>query len=378
MKASWKQWMKRRSVRNWSIVTLIFLVLALLQLVGSSGVKAPYDIESVQPNGAKWFVMLMQEAGAKVVKSNLPEGRTAVILRDTLTREETDDVQRWVERGGTLIVADPYSSFHQGRIEGNLLTVPSTLEPHCSTNFLGGVRRIAPEKDGNEYFFHSDLESDAQCFPAGGKKAYFLQQRLVGRGQLIELGGSDIFTNDRLDKADNSVLVTNLLRPSAGNVIAVLDTRTPQATDAGSKDVGLSSLVSPGVRDAFWLLFAAAALFMLWNARRLGRPIDEEPLVRIPASQLVVATGNLLELADQPRAAAEMLAADFRRSLSDRFGIRMDAENQTYIDLVSLRTGMDGGRLALAFQPERVASNESLVAYAQHLERLQQEVKNVR
>jgi hypothetical protein len=202
---------------------------------------------------------------------------------------------------------------------------------------------------------------------------------VVGRGQIIELGGSQIFTNDRLDKLDNSVLVANMVQPGSWNPLTILETHDVDGASQGSTgEVTIGQLMSPSVRNALMLLFWAGFLWMLWHWRRLGRPVEEDPLVRVPASQLVVATGDLLELSQQHTAAAVMLRDDFRRTVADRLGIDAGIETNAFVEVVSRRTGVDAHRLRTALRAETVSTPESLVAYSQHLERLQQEVKHVR
>jgi hypothetical protein len=152
------------------------------------------------------------------------------------------------------------------------------------------------------------------------------------------------------------------------------------SSDATGDEAGVSlfSLFSQRFKDGLWLLFVAAVLYAMWRARRLGRPVEEEPLVRIPASQLVAATGDLLELAEQPRAAAAMLRDDLRQSLADRFGLQPDAETTVLVELISQRTGIDPQRIRVALNDGAVTGPESLVVYAQQVERLQMEVKHVR
>lgn len=371
------RWWRRPATRNWFVVGLLFAILVGLKIVGSSTARAPYDPDSTRPRGTKAFVELMQQAGSQVVQDNHVVGHVAMLFNDTLTAKETKDVEAWVEQGGTLIVSDPYSSFQMGSFSSDFMMVPSLLEPHCSAFYMSGVSHISPDRKASELFFENDLEADKQCFPTD-KKAYFLQERVVGDGRIIGLGGSEIFTNERLGKNDNSVLVTNLARPDAASPLTILETRDVTGDDNKTSQTSPISLFSEPFKDGLWMAFAAVIVYMMWRGRRLGRPIDEQPLVRIPASQLIVATGDLLELANQSRAAAAMLRDDFRRSLADRFGVRFDIEPDVLAELVGQRTGIDTQRIRSALRDEFVVNAESLVVYAQHIERLQQEVKHVR
>jgi hypothetical protein len=374
-----KPWRKRKSTRAWIAGVSLIAFLILLQTFSDESSSVPYDPESTRPNGTKGFVELMQRANARVERDSYPDGDVAVIFYDTLDASETLQVERWVEAGGTLVISHPYSSFQLGNFADDIFSVPTKLQPRCDATYVQGVREISPSRKGTSQFFRHDLNSDNQCFQAGKKRAYFLEERAVGRGRIIALGGSEIFTNDRLDVADNAVLLTNIMRPSSAKPITILETRAETFSGSPTEDSPtIYSLMSSQFRDGLWMVLSAAVVFLLWNARRLGRPVDEDPLVRIPASQLVVATGDLLELADQPRAAAAMLRDDLRRTLAERFGLPADAEISVLVELVSQRSGIDPQRIRVALNDEAVTSPESLVVYAQQVERLQMEVRHVR
>jgi hypothetical protein len=373
-----KHWWERKNVRTWTIVGIVLAILVALQFVATSGPARPYDPDSTYPSGTKGFVELMERTGTKVVRDARPRGDVAVLMYDTLDQDETTYVEQWVEDGGTLIISDPYSSFQVGQFSDSVITVPTQLQPHCSTAYTKNVENISPSRKGKEMFYKSDLNADSQCFRAG-KNSYYFEERVIGRGRVLELGGSEIFTNDRLGKADNAVFLMNLVQPEPTGYVTLLETRsTSTQSDSTDSGVSLFDLFSKRFKDGLLLLLVASVLYLMWRARRLGKPVEEEPLVRIPASQLVAATGDLLELADQPQAAAAMMRDDLRRSLADRFGLRADADVNALVELISQRTGIDPQRIRAALNDDSVTGPESLVVYAQQVERLQMEVKHVR
>lgn len=371
-------WWQRKAVRRWTIVGVVLAILVGLQVIGTSSPAQPFDPDSTYPSGTKGFVELMERTGTDVVEGSRPRGDVAILMYDTLDQEESDYIEQWVRDGGTLIVSDPYSSLQTGQFSDSVLSVPTQLEPHCSSPYVRGVRKISPSRKASELFYKSDLNADSQCFRAG-KDSYFFEELHVGRGTVLGLGGSEIFTNDRLGKADNAVFLMNLVRPQSTGFVTLLETQgtsdQSHSTESGFK---ISDLYSQRFKDGELLLLVATLLYLMWRARRLGRPVEEEPLVRIPASQLVAATGDLLELADQPRAAAAMMREDLRRSLAERFGLQANADIAALVELISQRTGIDPQRIRAALNDESVTGPESLVVYAQQVERLQMEVKHVR
>ncbi|HEY5155794.1 MAG TPA: DUF4350 domain-containing protein, partial [Acidimicrobiales bacterium] len=97
----------------WALVALGLLAVALV----AGGPTTPghsLDPGSTDSNGTKAMVELLQESGADVgVQDSAPRASTdvAVLLSDSTSQAMTDQLERWVEAGGTLVVADPRSSF---------------------------------------------------------------------------------------------------------------------------------------------------------------------------------------------------------------------------------------------------------------------------
>src|SRR5439155_8378229 len=131
-------------------------------------------------------------------------------------------------------------------------------------------------------------------------------------GVLVVVGGAGSFVNHRLDEADNAVLLASLLAPRARSRVVVLQPPPP-----GKGRSSLWDLIGRRVKLALWQLVVAFALLALWRARRLGRPVTEDPLVPAPGSELVVAVGNLLHRAGNRPQAGAVLRADRGRELTD-------------------------------------------------------------
>jgi hypothetical protein len=126
-----------------------------------------------------------------------------------------------------------------------------------------------------------------------------------------------------------------------------------------------------------WQLAIAFLLFALWRARRLGRVVPESQPVELPASELVVAVGNLLQQAGHQEAAGNLLRDDLRRSLAERLGLGPGAPPEQVAEVAALRTGIPAARLLHVLRPASIDSSDDLLVLAVEAESLRREVMHV-
>jgi hypothetical protein len=358
--------MRARQLLVWALIVVGIVVAAA---VGSRRPDQglPLDPASPGPTGTKALVDTLRELGVKVsVTSELPTGPgTALLLADDLTQERRAQLLEWVWQGGTLVVADPLSLVTRLQPAGDTRIgfIQADLEPRCALPPARDVRRVlAP---GGVVF---RVPPGAQgCFPRG--RGSWLVAEPTGAGTVVRLGGASALVNRQIGKADNAVLVVDLL--TAGTVQGVTVLRPP-APGGGSK--GLSELIAPRVRFALLQLLVAFLLLALWRSRRLGRPVTEPTAVRIPASELVVAIGNLLQRARHRRQAAALLSGDLRRTLAERLGLPATAPAEQVADTASARTGIERERLLAALEPSMPRDEAELVALGQAIDTIRTEV----
>jgi hypothetical protein len=342
---------------------------------GGRGDGPPLDPRSTGPFGTRGLVLLLEHFGADVrLSTGVPDGGgTAVLLTDSLNQRRTSELRHWAEAGGTLVVADPFSDLVpaiQDRSASIIdLEAPSNgdLRPQCSLPALQTIRRI--EVPGAAPY---RVPSGAVgCFPVDGGS--FLVAEPMGSGTLIALGGGGPFINRQLDQADNAALAVALMVPNRGTAVTIL---VPGG--AGSGDSGLLDLVSRRVKDGLWQALIAFGIFAAWRARRLGRPIAEPQPVQIAGSELVVAVGNLLQQARRRGEAAGMLRAELRRTLAERLGLPADAPADVVAEAAADRVPVERERLHRALAPTPPMSDDELVALAQSIANLRNEVTHAR
>jgi hypothetical protein len=334
----------------------------------------PLDPDSPGPLGTKGIVEVLRGLGATVTVSSDPPAAgaaTALLLSDDLTPPARDRLLAWVRRGGTLVVADPSSAVTAARPVGTTRIGPlnAELERRCDLAALRDVRRVSAP--GGQVFEVPTGGGVRGCFPRGGG-AWLLAQPL-GAGNVVRLGGASAVVNQELGEADNAVLLTSLLAPSAGSgSVWVLRPPLP-----GGGRASLGDLVAPRVRLALWQLAVAFAVLALWRARRLGRPVVEPQPVRLPGSELVVAVGNLLQRAKGRGQAAGLLADDLRRSLAERLGLPPSTPADQVADAAAQRTGIARERVLRVLAPRPPRDEAELVALSQAVDAVRREVTSV-
>jgi hypothetical protein len=353
---------KRDTIVFWLLLA-VGLVLVALAAGAPPDDGDPLDPRATGPLGAKAVVLTLEELGGDVVITPRVEGfDTAILLRDDLTEDQRTAIGEWVESGGTLLVADPSSSLHPGKIVGDTQTIfgeATVARGDCSIPPLEQLARVDPT--GGVLY---DAEAaDESCFTRDDGAFVVADPR--GDGWVVAVGGAGAFVNDRLDSEDNAALAANIAVPREGTRVAFLERDNPGTAEG---DKSLADLVPTRVRMALIQLLVGFVVFALWRGRRLGRPVPEVQQVEIAGSELVVAVGNLLQKAGRPEVAAERLRADLHRDLTARLGLSPNTPPDVVADLAAARTGADRDEVARALAGPSPTTPEGLVTAAREVE----------
>ncbi len=358
-----------KSSRSWVLWAIVALaVVGSVVVFGRQGPGAPLDPRSTKPNGAKALVYLLQDYGATVdLTSAVPRpGSTdrVVVLVDHLSAVQHDALTDFVDAGGRLVVADPSSPLGLGGDEGvDLRGVGTKLEPELCT--VTALRTI----DALEVTVGSASlpvqRGDTSCF--GSRQRAYVVVHGDGDGTVVALGGATQWTNDLIDNAANAGLATMLLAPAAGGRVVVL------SGDGAGGEKGLFDLVPNRVWFAIGQVGMGFVVLALWRARRLGRVVVETQPVEIAGSELVVASGRILDRIGQPQRAAEVLQRELVHDLANRFGARAGTDVDTLDATVSA-----GGRIppgtVIAVLGEQVTDERALVALAERVDAIRKGV----
>ncbi len=190
---------------------------------------------------------------------------------------------------------------------------------------------------------------EAQCFtdPKGVDAANhsFVITREFGSGLIIGLGDNDAFTNTNLRLADNAGLAVSLLVPTVGSDVTFLIGRGASTTvsDVGSGDDTLRDLVPTWVWMSAVLGAVAFVVFAISRSVREGRIVVEPIATPIAGSELVSATGNLMQRAGHASRAGWLLQSRLHRDLCRVHRIDLAAPLADLDRAVSQRSGIAPG-----------------------------------
>jgi len=369
-----QQGARRRWRLSWRWVLALILALLFGFVVStSSRPPEPLAITSASPDGTKAMARLLERFGAPVRAAATPrDGDVALLLADDLDQSERAAIVRWVRSGGTLVVADPTSPLVGADVTGapaGTRPRPRLLVPGCDDAGVAGVAHL-DLGPGGRYDVFASSTTGTSCFVADD--GAFMDVSRYGLGTVVSLGSPALFTNARLDAADNSVLVERLL--GSGRAVTVL--RTEQLPGTGGQ--GLLDVMDPRVRFGAWQVVVAAVLLALWRGRRFG-PVVEEPLpAEVPGSRLVRAVGDLLRLSGDSSAAARTLRGDLRREVADVVGAPIALPVEDLVALLVARTGLPVEQLRDALVDSLVDGDDELVRLARTIEEVHREVTHVR
>jgi len=366
------------------IAGVIAVIIIGLYLIDRPSSHPPLDPRSNDPAGTSALVRLLKGLGADTtldVRDIDSDSDVALLLWDQLSGRERSRLRTWVRNGGTLVVTDPASPFAP---EGGL----SFYEQDLDTTDDGGAELVDVDADECDIgpFTDQDLETlsvwgspirfdvglgDGSCF-GNGDRAYVLDTP-VGDGHVVAFGGSGTVVNKSLDDADNAPAIAGLLAPRESTNVAVMDLR-PAGGARGTAGKDLIDVIPTAARRVGAQLAIAFLIYVWWRARRLGKPVSEAQPVKVAASELVAATGNLLERSGSPQHAADVLRADLRRDLSTRLGLPPNLPAETFTNVVAGRTQLDEAQLAAALGPGPVSTDRDLLTVATLIDIVRKEV----
>ena len=361
----------RDRTRPWLRWVLLAAAVALAALVVGRPAEdgEPLDPTSSGPLGTLGLVRTLEALGAEVVVAPgvpAPDVDVAVLLGDRLGQAGQDDLLAWARAGGTLVVADPSSPLVQVEVAGELVD-PTRRAGGCGIDALEDVRELSVEGVGFDVGFRG-----RGCL-SGESGTSFVVATEVGNGTVVAVGGAAVWVNERLDDADNAVLASALLAPSAGTRVAVV---LPPLVGGGTAT--LTDLVGDGTKQALLQLGIAFLLYALWRGRRLGRPVAEPQPVELAASELVVAVGDLLQQGRHHGRAAAVIRDDLRRRLAERLGLDPAAPPGHVADVAATRTALDRQRLLDLLTPGPTGGDDELVAVAAGASAVTEELSRAR
>jgi hypothetical protein len=282
-----------------------------------------------------------------------PDEGTFVLLQDLRTEQDARSLLRWAGGGGRLVVADPASAITalSGARPAALvgLVGNETLEPGCVIEEIVGVRGIAARASDWSFAPGGPFVS---CFHAD--RGGYLLVRGYGEGTVVLIGGRSSLTNELLLSEDNALWALRLVGDGPEVVFG-----PPLPPAAAGSSGGLWATLPPGAKVVIVGIGLAAVAFALVRGRRLGRPVLEEPLAPIPASELVRATGRLYRRGRTPAYAGRLMREKTRARIAGRLGTAGDPDELAAI--LAGTTGVSGKDVEEALTGREPSSDEELI-----------------
>ena len=349
--------------RRWLGPVLAGTVLLLVALVAlqptESGV--PFDPTSTGPTGLRAVVDTLDALGVPVTVVDDP---AAAATADTVLvpplgwpREVVDDLAV----GGTRVVAE----------------VPPTDDAVVNPLGVGGIGLVDLTPDcalladvgslrtsqWTGWQPPSGAEVAERCLVVDGTA--WLHRMVLDDGELVSLATMAPLTNARFLDSDAAVAAVRLLAPAGDERVVVL------AAPPGEPPPTLFDLLDPRWFDAAWLSLAGLVVLALARGRRLGRPIDEQLPVRVPAGELARAIGDLRHRAGHHERAAAALRDRTLRACRHRLGLAPTAPAAAVLEALAARGVPVAPSVAAVLGGERpVTDGDQLVAAARALAEL--------
>lgn len=372
--------------RNRGVLGVVVAVLACVTLlsvlaVRSAGHREDLDPENPGPDGAQAVARVLAAQGvqltvvrraAELERTNVDADTTVVVTSsEHLGRSTAREVQERTAAAGTLVLAAPVATLRRA------LALPVTVEDarpagrssaSCADDLLGGLILDVGDSPG----YRSDDPRVTTCFARQSDPQAGLVARIDGAGNpaTYVVGGTDLFTNGRVERADNAAAALRLLGSHQRLVWYVPDVRDVGAGDAGP----LAGQLPGGLFPALWLLLAAVLATMVWRGRRLG-PLVVEPLpVVVKAVESTQGRGRLYRRVRDRSHAAEILRAATRRRFVARLGLPPDIGVDGLASAVAVATGADPATVLELLATGPVTDDGSLTRLADALSALEREV----
>jgi hypothetical protein len=338
-----------------ALTTLLVVVIAvaMMLIMRASPDTEPFDPRSGADDGARGLVLLLERFGADVdIVRDVPsvnDGRRVLVLQDRLSDSQRTGLGEFVRAGGVVVMADPESPLvgevSDETIEGSVGS--ANAGAFAESNVFPGECAVAAVQHLRGLFVPDGVllhtGGDPSCFGEGDTA--FLALRTDGSGVLVALGDNSLFVNRYLRFADNAGLATALLAPDEGSKVSiVLGSEAPKSSaDIGTGDRTLFDLIRPGVWMGLAQLGLAFVVVAWARGVRTGRPVREPEQVPIAGSELVAATGMLMQRARHSRRAAALLQSRFHRDLCAHFRVPVATSAESLDAVAAHRTGLAPG-----------------------------------
>lgn len=368
------------------ILILAGLFAALIGFLIISPRLRPPDVDpsfptthSREPNGAqallRWFGAIGYDARRLEYREFAlsAEDDALFILNpsETITAAHADEMLRWVEDGGTLVLADDSTVAFGSRndlldkleVSFEVYTETQTfdqpiqqavpLQPVFTAPLVKTVRAntgrivVAPDRD--------DLVT-----LVGAENAPVVAGLKQGRGYIYLSAATYPFTNQGLRDPDNGALVLNMLRrvPRGGR-IQFDEYHLGYFEPPSTPSLVLGSPIGWGATYAV----LATGLYLLLSGRRFGRPVPlKAETTRRSSAEYVTSMADLFQRGNKREYIARHYHDRFKRQLARRYGLNAQTDDATLVHEIGRFEPIDeAATLALLTRLHEAHSEAALI-----------------
>jgi hypothetical protein len=375
-----RRWLRRNRAVTVIVVVIVLAVLGLSVLTARNATRGgALDPDNPHPSGAQAVARVLSRHGVDVtVVRRATQLAGTSIDRDTtvmvtsaqnLGRATAAQLRRHSSSAGQVVLADPGPTLLEAfglPIEPADANVGRLTAAGCDDPLVGDLSLDVRPSTG----YRGKGAAVEECFRGRGSQPGTLLVRVDKRSPVYAVGGTDLFTNDRVDRAGNAAAALRLLGAHGRLVWYVPDSRDVAAGDTGS----FAAQLPRGLVPALWLVAAAVLATMLWRGRRLG-PLVVEPLpVTVKAVESTQGRGRLYRrVGDRPHASAVLRAATMRR-LVTLLRLPSDSNPWQVADAAARMIGRDPRAVLEVLVDRPVPDDAALVRLAADLNALEKEV----
>lgn len=355
------------SRRGWLLALGGVLLVAVLVVLAPTP-SPPYALTSTEPDGTDIMRRILVDGFdvdvVDVVTTADADGLdprdVALVFEDRLGEVDEAAIAEHVASGGQAVVADPRSPLAGVEVVG-----PADLRGAPDCGLLPGTR-VGPRPgpfdeavvDTTFRAFVPPSGSTQVCWPdpTGDGGAYLAVVPDPSGGQTLVLGSPVALTNAMLANRSGTTALVPLLAPDEGGRLVVV--RGDGAPPPG--DEAPAGAVPQRLLDAMGLLVVAGVLYLLANARRLGRVLTQEPQIRVPAAELALGVADLLQRHGHAQHAADHVRAGLRADLDRMLGTAQAGDDDV-VALLARTTGLDAADVRPAVASTPVAGDDDLL-----------------
>ena len=332
-------------------------------VIASIAILAALAPASAGPGRLVALHRFLANLGVSVSDESAPPAHGVYLLPvDRRSNAQITALLGWVQQGGRLIVTDPSSNlFDRFGVRSGRVSVfgDATLQTDCVREDTLGVGAV--EVSAGDRLLTTT--QGAGCFASGdGSYVVFIPQ---GAGMVVLAGGPSFLTDELLNHADNATFVADLVGPGP---VVIGPSGAPVASS-------LWAAIPTPAKAVFWELVVAVTVFAFARGRRLGRPIEDEPVSPIPSGELVDASARLYRRARASGFCGRVLRDWTASRLARRTGVAPDPDPARLAAAIARASDVPVDRLEHALAGPDPASDQQLVELGRELESIAQQIE---